>query len=139
MVRRISLLLTALTLATAPAGAQAMPRLRPPGVTDSAVAWGEVLFHGPAHCSRCHGIRGRGTDRGPALTDAVWLHGPGTYEWLVAQVNHGVSREHSATGDSMPARGAAPMPVWDVRAVAAYVWAISHPPEPPPREPPRPN
>jgi hypothetical protein len=35
----------------------------------------------------------------------------------------------------MPARGMAPMNQLDVQAVAAYVWAISHPPKPPRREP----
>lgn len=122
-----------------PAGAQVTPRDRPEGVTDSAIAWGEALFRGPANCSRCHGERGRGSGYGPDLADAIWWHGPGSFEWLVREVTHGIPENLTVTGGLMPARGWAPMNDADVRAVAAYVWAISHPPKPPPPEPPRRN
>jgi mono/diheme cytochrome c family protein len=111
------------------------PELRPAGVTDSSIAWGRELFHGSANCAGCHGDGGRGTDRGPNLTGAIWLHGPGTYESLIEQVNHGVPAFRSYTGEEMPKRGMVPMPDEAVKAVAAYVWSISHPPQPPP--PPR--
>lgn len=132
-----SLLLTALLAGTAPVAAlgQIRPEQRPPGVTDSAIAWGKALFHGPANCSVCHGEGGRGTDRGPNITGALWLHGPGTYESLLEWVKHGVPAWRTYTGESMPAMGASPMNEDDARAVAAYVWSISHPPQPPP--PPR--
>ncbi len=105
---------------------------RPAGVTDSAIAWGEELFHGSANCSACHGDGGRGTGYGPNITGALWLHGPGTYESLIEQVKHGVPASRSATGQAMPMRGWASMSDDDVKAVAAYVWSISHPPQPPP-------
>jgi mono/diheme cytochrome c family protein len=105
---------------------------RPPGVTDSAIAWGKALFHGSANCSACHGEGGRGTGYGPNITGALWLHGPGTYESLIEQVKHGVPASRSATGQAMPMRGWTTMSDDDVKAVAAYVWSISHPPQPPP-------
>ena len=115
------------------AWAQAAPSPRPAGVTDSAIAWGRELFHGSARCAECHGPGGRGSDRGPNITGAIWLHGPGTYESLIEQVKHGVPASRSYTGEGMPPRGMVAMPEDAVRAVAAYVWSISHPPQPPPR------
>ena len=110
---------------------QVVPRERPSGVTDSAIAWGQALFQGPANCSRCHGRTGRGSAYGPDLADAIWWHGPGSYEWLVREVSHGIPENLTVTGEPMPPRGQAAMNEQDVRAVAAYVWAISHPPKPP--------
>lgn len=116
------------TCAAAPLAAQQ----RPAGVTDSAIAWGKQLFHGSANCAACHGDGGRGTDDGPNITGALWLHGPGTYESLIEQVKHGVPASRSVTGQAMPMRGWVPMNDDDVNAVAAYVWSISHPPQHPP-------
>jgi mono/diheme cytochrome c family protein len=136
-VRAAALLLLA---AAGEASAQGIrPEQRPTGVTDSAIAWGRELFHGSATCAGCHGEAGRGTGRGPNITGAIWLHGPGTYESLIEQVKHGVPASRSYTGEAMPERGMVPMPEEAVRAVAAYVWSISHPPQPPPptqRRPP---
>lgn len=124
-----------LLLAAATAAAQVSPRPRPEGVTDSSIAWGEQLFHGSANCALCHGVAARGTEDGPALTGALWLHGPGTYEWLVEQIKLGISAHQTWTGLPMPMRGWSNMPDEDVRAVAAYVWAITHPPRPLPSRP----
>ena len=123
------LLLAALAV---PARAQVRPPSRPAEVTDSAIAWGKALFHGSANCAACHGAGGRGSDYGPPITGALWLHGPGTYEWLIEQVKHGVPADKSFTGEAMPMRGWTTMNDEDVKAVAAYVWSISHPPQPPP-------
>ncbi|MEP6573858.1 MAG: cytochrome c [Gemmatimonadota bacterium] len=114
--------------AAVPAAAQVAAPPRPAGVTDSSIAWGSRLFHGSAKCSRCHGEEARGTDDGPALTGAIWLHGPGTYEWLVEQITRGIPAHQTWTGRPMPARGWSQMPDDDVRAVAGYVWSITHPP-----------
>lgn len=127
--------LGALALALAGEASAQAASLRPPEVTDSAIAWGRELFHGSARCSGCHGDGGRGTDSGPNITGALWLHGPGTYRSIIEQVKHGVPASRSYTGEGMPAGGAVPLPDDAVRAVAAYVWSISHPPQPPP--PPR--
>lgn len=136
---RLGLALVALLLigmgGVTPAVGQVTPRERPAGVTDSAIAWGKALFQGSANCARCHGRDGRGSEYGPDLADAIWWHGPGTYEWLVREVTHGIPDNLTVTGDPMPARGSAPMNELDTRAVAAYVWALSHPPKPPRPEP----
>ena len=136
-MRRPQLLrpLTLLVIATASASAQLLPSQRPEGVTDSSIAWGRQLFHGSANCSACHGVDARGTDEGPALTGALWLHGPGTYEWLVNQIKQGIPAHQTWTGIPMPMRGWSNMPDQDVRAVAAYVWAITHPPRVLPSKP----
>jgi mono/diheme cytochrome c family protein len=118
---------------------QVSPRPRPEGVTDSSIAWGRQLFHGSANCASCHGVEARGTDEGPALSGALWLHGPGTYAWLVEQISLGIPAHETWTHKPMPARGWSNMPAADVRAVAAYVWSITHPPRPPARHRPVPG
>ena len=126
--------LVLLAALAAEVSAQAAPlSRRPAGVTDSAIARGRELFHESARCSGCHGVAGRGSDWGPNITGALWLHGPGTYESLIEQVKHGVPASRSYTGEGMPPRGVVPLTEDAVRAVAAYVWSISHPPQPPSR------
>jgi mono/diheme cytochrome c family protein len=75
--------------------------------------------------------RGGGTSDGPPLTGALWLHGPGTYEWLVDQIRRGIPAHQTLSGLAMPMRGWSMMNDDDVRAVAAYVWSITHPPRVP--------
>jgi mono/diheme cytochrome c family protein len=124
-----------LLLIGVPLGAQEKPApaapARPPAVTDSTIAEGKELFHGSARCNACHGDNGRGTDRGPSLTGAVWLHGDGSYDSIVKQVLHGVPASASMSGEAMPIRGWEPMNDEEVQAVAAYVWSITHPPRAP--------
>lgn len=132
MIRRLAVAWGVVAVLAVPLAAQVRTEQRPAGVTDSAVAWGGALFHGPANCSNCHGEGGRGTDRGPNITGAIWLHGPGTYESIVEWVKHGVPASRTYTGEAMPPCGGSPMNEDDVKAVAAYVWSISHPPQPPP-------
>jgi len=98
---------------------------RPDWVTDSAVARGERIFHGPANCASCHGEGGRGTDIGPDLSDDDWIRGAGTYDEIAAQVMHGVPRNESRTDTPMPMRGWTGLDDDEVRAVAAYVWTLS--------------
>jgi mono/diheme cytochrome c family protein len=117
-----------LMAASAAPGAAAQGAPRPPGVTDSTIAWGWRLFHGSANCAACHGEDGQGTRDGPALTGALWLHGPGTYQWLIEQIKLGIPAHEAWTRKPMPMRGWTNMPDGDVRAVAAYVWSITHPP-----------
>jgi mono/diheme cytochrome c family protein len=126
-----ALLAGLLVLVAGGARAQVNPEPRPAAVTDSAVAWGKALFHGSANCSACHGVEGSGTDVGPPLTGGLWLHGPGTYEWLVDQIRRGIPAHSSMSGLAMPMRGWSLMSDYDVSAVAAYVWSITHPPRPP--------
>ncbi len=67
---RCGLLVLGVLLAALPLAAQATPE-RPAGVTDSAITWGKALYHGSANCAACHGVEGRGTDEGPALTGGL--------------------------------------------------------------------
>jgi mono/diheme cytochrome c family protein len=107
-----------------PALAQEALRDRPAEVTDSAIAVGRGLFHGAANCAGCHGVEGRGSKAAPALTDAAWFHGDGSYEMISKLVLHGVTRYESTEGKPMPMRGWAPVSDDQVRAVAAYVWSL---------------
>ena len=66
----------------------------------------------------------RATLEGPDLTDAEWLRGRGTYEEILSQVRHGVSRRDAKTGKPMPIGGWEPQSEDAARAVAAYVWAL---------------
>jgi len=136
---RIVLLGLILGAAATPVIAQATPRQRPTGVTDSAISRGKALFHGSARCDRCHGLGGRGTPYGPDLADAIWWHGPGSYDWLVREVSHGIPANLTVTGDPMPAGEQMNLSEAEVRAVAAYVWAISHPAKPPLARVPEPS
>ena len=89
------LTLIGMVLWAGPLYGQVNPYPRPPGVTDSAIAWGKQLFHGSANCNLCHGDGGRGTPRGPNLTGAIWLHGDGSYQSIIQQVLHGVPASRS--------------------------------------------
>jgi mono/diheme cytochrome c family protein len=124
-VHWVVLMVAGLTWAgTLPIRAQEAMDRSPEGVTDSAVAVGWALFRGAASCSGCHGVEGRGSESGPDLTDAAWLHGDGSYRMISQLILHGVTRYESTEGKPMPMRGWAPVNDDEVRAVAAYVWSI---------------
>lgn len=124
-----TLLALTLALGAAPgAGAQQVER-HTPEATDSTIARGRKVYNGPANCSACHGAEGHGTKAAPDLTDATWARGRGTYLDILDRVTHGVPRRESPTGQAMPMRGWTPLGDDDVRAVAAYVWSLSHPPK----------
>jgi mono/diheme cytochrome c family protein len=125
MVRTCAVAGVVLLLGVRRATAQETDSL-PPGVTDSMVARGAELFRGSARCVACHGADGRGTEHGPDLTDDKWLDGHGDYEAIARQVRHGAPRRGSRTGRAMPMRGMVALSDDDVRAVAAYVWRLSH-------------
>lgn len=94
-------------------------------VTPDLIAQGDKVFHGPGNCYACHGTNGQGTV-GPNLTDAEWIHSKGTFEEIVAQVTHGVPKEDSKSGIPMPPKGGGSISDDDVKAVAAYVYSLSH-------------
>jgi mono/diheme cytochrome c family protein len=97
----------------------------PAGITPELIAQGDKVFHGPGNCYACHGTNGQGAV-GPNLSDAEWLHSRGTFEEIVAQVTDGVPTEKSKTGIPMPAKGGGSISDDDVKAVAAYVYSLSH-------------
>ena len=97
----------------------------PAGITPELIAQGDKVFHGPGNCYACHGTNAQGAV-GPNLTDAEWLHSKGSFEEIVAQVTNGVPKEESKTGIPMPAKGGGSISDEDVKAVAAYVYSLSH-------------
>ncbi len=111
--------------AQALAGQVALDSL-PPGVTLDMVERGSALFHGRGMCVNCHGADATGL-LGPDLTDGEWLRAKGSYLSILRVVLNGVSTSETQTGAEMPARGGLPLDDVDVQAVAAWVWALSHP------------
>lgn len=118
---RIGLLLAfAAVLGARPAAAQA-----PAGATPAAIAQGDSIFHGKGNCYACHGATAQGAV-GPNLTDAEWIHSDGSYDAIVKQVTAGVTKEESKSGIPMPAKGGSTITDDEVKAVAAYVYSLSH-------------
>ncbi len=101
------------------------PAPAPAGITPELIAQGDKVFHGPGNCYACHGTNAQGAV-GPNLTDAEWLHSKGSFEDIVAQVTKGVPKEESKSGIPMPAKGGSSISDDDVKAVAAYVYSLSH-------------
>ncbi len=97
----------------------------PDGVTPAAIAKGDSVFHTTGLCYACHGANAQGAV-GPNLTDAEWIHGDGSYDFIVATVISGVSQEKSKAGVPMPPKGGSSISDDDIKAVAAYVYSVSH-------------
>lgn len=116
------------TPAGAPAAAAAPAGEAPAGTTAAMVAQGDTLFHGAGLCLTCHGADAKGLPGlGANLTDSVWLHSDGSYDAIVHQIETGVPANVSTSGTAMPARGGSSLTDDQVKAVAAYVWSLSHP------------
>ena len=99
----------------------------PEGVTDTMVQEGQEIFAGVGICAVCHGLDATGAI-GPNLTDAEWLLDDGEYEQIVARILEGVTAAEATfrPGATMPPKGGAAITDAQVRAVAAYVWTLSH-------------
>jgi mono/diheme cytochrome c family protein len=96
-----------------------------PALSPELIAQGDKIFHGAGNCYACHGTNAQGSV-GPNLTDAEWIHSKGTYEDIVAQVTKGVPKEESKSGIVMPPRGGSTISDDEVKAVAGYVYSLSH-------------
>ena len=129
-MRSAALVAFALGLVTSGLAAQRTPEGRPSEATDSAIDRGRALFHGSAGCAACHGEKALYTDVAPPLSGALRLNGPGTYTWLIEHITRGVPAHRTMSGLAMPMRGWSNMSDDEIRAVAAYVWAVTHPPQP---------
>ncbi len=103
-----------------------LPQALPPGVTQQVIAEGKKIYSGRGLCYLCHGAVPVG-GIGPDLTDDSWLRSEGRYEEIVVQVFSGTAKEDSKTGVAMPPRGGSHISDDEVRAVAAYIWAVSNP------------
>lgn len=119
----------------APISGPAVPPTPGAGISPSAqitpklIALGDGIFHGKVAggtCQTCHGADAKGTALAPNLTDNQWLNGDGGYQFIVNTVTNGVPKpkQHPA---AMPPKGGAPLTPDQVKAVAAYVYSLSHP------------
>ncbi|HEX6926031.1 MAG TPA: c-type cytochrome [Longimicrobiaceae bacterium] len=110
----------------------------PPGLTEEEVERGRELF---LPCAVCHGLDGQGNQLGPSLRDTVWVHIDGSLASIEQIIRSGVPQPLDYPVPMVP-MGGGEFDDADLRAVAAYVYAISHPSPPdsvPPaeRSPPR--
>lgn len=95
----------------------------PAGVTQEMVEQGAELYG--TVCSACHAAGGSGGPAAPALDDPAWIHISGAYDEIVAIIKSGVAspREYPAP---MPPLGGGSFDDEQVRAIAAYVFALSN-------------
>jgi glucose/arabinose dehydrogenase/mono/diheme cytochrome c family protein len=110
------------------AGATASAMAVPEGATGEMVALGERVYRGQvggAACTGCHGDRGRGSPLGPDLTGTKWLWSDGSWEGIAKTIANGVSQPKQYR-NPMPPMGGAQLTPEQLKAVAAYVWSISH-------------
>ena len=114
-------------MAAAPAQGQG-PQIGevPEGATMEMVQAGDKIFHGQGNCYTCHGVDAKGTQLAPNQTDSIWINIDGTYQSIIQTVKTGVPtpKEHPAP---MPPMGGAQLTDEQVKEVAAYIYAISHP------------
>ena len=107
--------------APAPASNVALPE----GVTPEMVAQGQQIFN-QGICWSCHQQNGVGGPLGPALNDDTWLNiTEPTMDNIVQVITTGVAQPKEAPAP-MPAKGGAPLTDAEVKAVAAYVYTLSH-------------
>lgn len=102
----------------------------PAGVTTAMVTLGDSLFHA-ASCVRCHGADAKGAQNGPSLMGPTFMHVKGTYEDFVRLIMSGVpadSIQDKSHRFAMRPKGGGQTPLTDdqVKAVAAYVYSLSH-------------
>jgi glucose/arabinose dehydrogenase/mono/diheme cytochrome c family protein len=100
----------------------------PPGATEAQVARGARIFRGEVDngtCAGCHGSDAKGTPLAPDLTSGKWLWGDGSFESLTKTIANGVPNPKNFRSP-MPAKGGTELSDADLKAVAAYVWAIAH-------------
>ena len=114
-----------LILQAGAAGAAAAQTAAPAGVTPAAIAKGDSVFHKAGLCYACHGSNAQGAV-GPNLTDAEWVQGDGSYDMIVATITNGVPKEKAKGGIPMPPKGGSSISDDEVKAVAAYVYSLSH-------------
>lgn len=122
---RLGLVAAALALVGAGQAAAQEKAAAPAAVTPAAIAKGDTIYHKAGLCYACHGSNAEGAV-GPNLTDAEWLHGDGSYDMIVATVTAGVPKEKAKSGIVMPPKGGSTITDDEVKAVAAYVYSLSH-------------
>lgn len=105
-------------------GGQVVAASLPSGVTQAMVDEGQQLFG--TVCVACHASGGAGSAVAPALNDNDWLWIPdGEVGGLVTLITNGVPAPKEHPG-AMPPMGGGNFSPDQVRALAAYVYALSH-------------
>jgi mono/diheme cytochrome c family protein len=98
-------------------------------ITPAMIALGKNIFQGKAAgaiCFTCHGTDAKGVPGlGPNLTDATWLHGDGSMTFLTTIIRTGVAKPKQSAA-VMPPFGGTALNAEQLRAVAAYVYSLSH-------------
>ncbi|HEX5725143.1 MAG TPA: cytochrome c [Longimicrobiaceae bacterium] len=107
-----------------PAGQKVTLANAPAGVTQQMVDAGQELYG--TVCVACHGPGGAGSAAAPPLNDATWLNVSGAYPEIVQVINTGVPTPREFPG-AMPPKGGGSFDDEQVRQLAAYVYALSHP------------
>jgi glucose/arabinose dehydrogenase/mono/diheme cytochrome c family protein len=100
----------------------------PQGATREMVALGDQIYHGQvagATCTGCHGGNAKGTPLGPNLTGKDWMWSDGSYAGIAKTITDGVSAPKKFRSP-MPPMGGAQLTPDQVKAVAAYIWSLSH-------------
>ena len=118
------------TAGTSGALASPVPGSPPAGATAQMVTLGDSIFHGKAAggtCFTCHGDDARGTAIAPPLVNHKWLTGDGSFAFIQQRVTQGVQNPTPPYTAAMPPMGGAQLTPDQVKAVAAYVYSISHP------------
>jgi glucose/arabinose dehydrogenase/mono/diheme cytochrome c family protein len=109
------------------AGRQTASLTPPPGATKEQVALGDRIFHGEVAngtCGGCHGSDGRGSPVGADLTEDAWLWSDGSLDGITKTITQGVAKPKQV-GGAMPPYGGTTLEPDELKAVAAYVYAIS--------------
>jgi glucose/arabinose dehydrogenase/mono/diheme cytochrome c family protein len=99
----------------------------PRGATHAMVALGEKIYRsqaGGSTCTGCHGDNAQGTPLGPNLTDHKWVWSNGSYAGIARTITNGVPRPKNYRNVMPPMRDQ--LTPDQVKAVAAYVWSLSH-------------
>jgi mono/diheme cytochrome c family protein len=115
-------------------GALALPLVllppQQPAPSAAEVALGDSVFHGRvggALCYVCHGPAAKGvTGLGPNLTDKEWLNADGSVASIEKVVTEGVPKPKKMPAP-MPPKGGGQLTESQIKAVAAYVYSLSHP------------
>jgi cbb3-type cytochrome c oxidase subunit III len=98
------------------------------GGSAAQIAEGDKIFHGQeagGTCTACHGQDAKGTPMAPDLTDNTWIHGDGSLSFIEHTVTTGVPQPKSHPAPMPPMGGASLTPA-QIKAVAAYVYSLSH-------------